>query len=90
MMLSSLLATQQPFRRVVAVAGRCAGASSPSRLFTTSTARLMTAIEPPSSNHKHTPFPDAKARIIYTETDEGRPNDCLASIPSTTVQLRGC
>jgi hypothetical protein len=25
---------------------------------------------PPTSNHKHKPFPTAQARIIYTETDE--------------------
>ena len=35
------------------------------------TMRVFSSIPmPPTSNHPHTPFPDAKGAIIYTETDE--------------------
>lgn len=35
--------------------------------------RLMSSVdvpEAPTSNHKHTPLPNATGKIIYTETDE--------------------
>jgi hypothetical protein len=47
-----------------------ARSSSSSILWQSPVVCFSTIPAPPSSNHRHTPLPNAKGSIIYTETDE--------------------
>ncbi len=68
-MLRQVAALQQPSLRS-ALRSRCGFMVNPA--VTTKTSRwLATRVpDPPTSHHPYTPLPNAKASIIYTETDE--------------------